>query len=231
MSNSIIKITTIASAALMLAASLSAAQAKGGGGGGHGGSHGGGGGSSMRMSSPSSSFHHHRRFLIVTPVVTRVETPVVVRRVIAPAPVAAAGMLTVADAQGRTFDTASKVWFDGTDRCYAGAKAFTLKAGNWFYGDAKWYEQDGMWRTDAAAPPAAVDCKTVPVFAARMKSPSGEQKVAAGTGFERQGTVDMEPGRPQVQTGAVDNPVEAPAKTDCKKYFPSVGESLSVPCQ
>lgn len=231
MSKSIIKITAIASAAIMLAATLSAAEARGGGGGGGGR---GGGGGGMRMSSHGShnNHHHHRRFLFVTPVVTpRVYEAPVVRRVAAPVVAAPAAILKIADAKGRTFDVASKVWFDGVDRCYAGRKTFALKAGDWFYGDAKWYEQDGTWRTGGGAEaPATVDCKTVPVFAARMQSPSGEQKVAAGTGFEKDGAIETEPGK--VQVGQIqDNQAETPKKTDCKKYFPSVGETLPVPCQ
>jgi hypothetical protein len=233
MSRTIKTITTLASAAFVLAATLSAADAKGGGGGGGRGGHGGGGGGGMRMSIGGGGgghhHHHHRRFHFVTPVTPRVVEPVAVRRVAAPVPVAAtpAAVTKIADSNGRTFDVASKVWFDGVDRCWSGKKAFSLKGGVWFYGDAKWYEQDGTWRTDAADGPTPVDCKAVPAFAARKPSEPGQQKVAGSADIEKERTGDAEPGK--VQVGQTNEGPGARA-TECKKYFPSVGETLPVPC-
>lgn len=104
--------------------------------------------------------HHHRPVVVPRPVVVQP----------APQPIAQqpAAVVRNADDQGRTFDLASRTWFDGRDRCWTGTQAWTFQGGSWFYGPATWYENNGQWMTNAANPPSQVDCATIPVFAARM---------------------------------------------------------------
>lgn len=152
----------------------------------------------------------------------------------------------IADGKGREFDAASKVWFDGKDRCFSGQQAFTFKAGSWFYGTSKWYEADGSWQTDAAVAPIAVNCGSAPVFAARVKpaapqpgSPSKDTQYSESRGNASGGTA-----QPEVPpTKMAEIPAEPPAKgaprtdfapaksPECKKYFPSVGGMMNVPCE
>jgi hypothetical protein len=146
-------------------------------------------------------------------------------------------IIKYADGNGRVYDLASKVWSDGKSHCWSGKHAWTYKNGTWFYGTSRWYEADGTWRTDLAADaPAVVDCETVPAFAA-IKPTTGQE-------LSRRSIDDGE----ATQYG---NATEAPTKavdkadgprsarvdgagakpTECKKYFPSVGETLPVPCE
>lgn len=115
--------------------------------------------------------HHHHRHQ-ARPVI--VHRPVTVQR--QQQPVAALPALRSADDLGRTYDVASRTWFDGRDRCWTGQQAWTFRGGSWFYGQAAWYESNGQWLTNAADTPAQVDCAKVPVFAARM--PKGADKSA-----------------------------------------------------
>jgi hypothetical protein len=146
----------LASAVVAAATSLSpAAQAKGGGGGMKFG-----GGSSMKFSSGPSQHHNphfrvFRRDTIVTPVYKAEE----VRR-IKPAPVlvSAAPIIRYADGKGHVYDVASKVWCDGNNHCWSGQLAWTYRDGTWLYGTSRWYESDGVWKTDAANGPVVVDC-------------------------------------------------------------------------
>lgn len=103
--------------------------------------------------------HHHRHH----------SRPVIVQRPVQPQqPVAVLPSVRLADDLGRAYDTASRTWFDGRDRCWSGAQAWTFKGGSWFYGQAAWFESSGQWMTNAGDTPAQVDCARIPVFAARI---------------------------------------------------------------
>lgn len=104
--------------------------------------------------------HHSRPIIVQRPVVVP-QQPVVQQP-------AALPVARTADDQGRTYDLASRSWFDGRDRCWSGAQAWSFQGGSWFYGQAAWYESNGQWMTNAANPPAQVDCARIPVFAARV---------------------------------------------------------------
>jgi hypothetical protein len=221
----------VASAVVAAATSLSpAAQAKGGGGHSGGGGMKLGGSSAMKFSSgPSQNHHPHfrvfRRDTIVTPVYKAEE---VTTKRIKPVLVSAAPIIRYADGNGHVYDVASKVWCDGNKHCWTGQLVWAYRDGTWFYGTSRWYEADGVWKTDAADGPTAVDCETIPVFASLK--PTTEQQVARSDG-------ESEPSR---DTPAVVIPVKTVDKSpatvaakpaDCKKYFPSVGEMVSVPCE
>jgi hypothetical protein len=202
---------------------VSAAEARGGGRGGH--------------------FHFHAS-RVWTPTFEKPrEEPYVVRRKViektyVEKKTVTASVKTV-DAKGRQYDPASKVWFDGKGQCWSGKEAFALKNGVWFYGDARWYEVNGAWKTNAAEAPATIDCEASPIFAAKLQgAPKTETRKTVG---ENTG----EKARPVKKTTAASGPAikvagqtaeeparsgEAPKATECKKYFPNVGEMLSVPC-
>ena len=200
-----------------------AAQAKGGGGG--GGHHSGGG---MKFSSAPSNHHHHRVFRRDSYVASGYKAEEAREKRAKLVALPAAAIIRYADGKGRVYDLASKAWCDGNNHCWTGKYAWTFKDGAWFYGANRWYEADGGWRTDAAEAPAVVDCETIPAFA-KLK-PTAELQVVT---------------RPdEDQTGQPNDTREAPTKTvetapispgakptECKKYFPSVGETLPVPCE
>ena len=220
-----------------------AAQAKGGG-----GHHFGGGGSAMKMSSgggmkmgsggmkfSSGPKHHHFRVFRRAPIIVPIYKPeeVAAKRA-KPLIVSTSPIVRYADGKGHVYDVASKTWCDGNKHCWSGKLAWTFKDGTWFYGTARWYEVNGVWKTDAADGPVAVDCETIPVFASLK--PTTEQVARR--------EIDNEGGRPKdapaaaapiktVETSpASPQPGVAAAKpTDCKKYFPSVGGMVSVPCE
>src|SRR5262245_19797656 len=66
--------------------------------------------------------HDHRTVIVPRPAVVQ-PTP----QPIAQQP---AGVIRNADDQGRTFDLASRTWFDGRDRCWTGAQAWTFQGGS-----------------------------------------------------------------------------------------------------
>src|SRR5438105_3290318 len=87
-------------------------------------------------------------------------------------------------------------------------------------------QAEGAWRTDAAEAPVVVDCETLPAFA-KLK-PTTELQIVSRPD-------DDQTGQPQA-TPPIKTVEKAPAgpgakPTDCKKYFPSVGETLPVPCE
>jgi hypothetical protein len=201
-----------------------AAQAKGG----HGGHHGG-------------HFRFHR---VWTPTFERsYEPPVVVRRKVIQKVYVEKKTVAITpktiDGMGRQYDPAARVWFDGKSQCWSGEEAFALKSGVWFYGDARWYELNGAWKTNVAEAPAAIDCEASPVIAAKLQ---GNAKPKGETAGKDVGQNTGEQAQPEKKTTAADTPpvkvaAEEPAKpadppkaTECKKYFPSVGEMLTVPC-
>ena len=213
----------VASAAVAAATAwVPAAQARGG-------HHFGGGFKSTKFSSALSRQRHHRfrvfrRDTIVAPVYKAQE---VAARRIKPAIVATGPSVKYADGMGRVYDAGSKAWCDGNNHCWTGKLAWTFKDGTWFYGASRWHEVGGVWRTDAAEAPTPVDCETVPAFASLK--PTTEQQTAHKA-------IDNDSGRKKESAMAA-APDTAPANaaaakpTDCKKYFPSVGETLPVPCE
>jgi hypothetical protein len=217
------KTMTIVASAVIAAATtwVPAAQAKGGH---HGGGHHGGG---MKFSSGPSHHHHHhrvfRRDTIVAPSYKAEELRVKrAKPVIVPAD--KGPIVKYADGNGRVYDLGSKVWCDGSKHCWTGKFAWTFKNGTWFYGSSRWYEVDGVWKTDAAEAPAVVDCETIPVFASLK--PTTEQQVA------RKETENS--GGQSKDAPAAATPIKASSgakPTECKKYFPSVGEMVPVPCE
>ena len=162
--------------------------------------------------------HHHRRSIIVTPVYTETRrAPVVTEKKI---------IVSYADGMGRLYDVASKTWYDGKGQCWTGKSPWTFKSGSWFYGSYRWAPSGDTWRTNGPEAPVAVDCSTVPAFAA---------KPAAIGGYADQG----DPVEPKVATVPATPPITAVEKANgntaktgnCKQYFPSVGEMLPVPCK
>jgi hypothetical protein len=208
----------IMASAVVAAATSFAPMAYAKGGGGHSG--GGGGGMKMSMSSgPKSSFHHQhlRVFRRDTVVASSYKTEELRTKRIKPVIVPAdkGPILKYADGRGRVYDLASKTWCDGNNHCWTGALAWTFRDGAWFYGTSRWYEADGTWRSDAANAPVAVDCETIPAFAA-IKPTTGQQ--VARKDIDNEGLQK-------------DGPTAASKPAECKKYFPSVGEMVSVPCE
>jgi hypothetical protein len=198
-----------------------AAQAKGGGGG--GGHHSGGG---MKFSSAPSNHHHHRVFRRDSYVASGYKAEEAREKRAKLVALPAAAIIRYADGKGRVYDLASKAWCDGNNHCWTGKYAWTFKDGTWFYGSNRWYEAEGTWRTDAAEAPTVVDCETLPAFA-KLK-PTTELQIVSRPD-------DDQTGQPQA-TPPIKTVEKAPAgpgakPTDCKKYFPSVGETLPVPCE
>ena len=140
------------------------------------------------------------------------------------------------DGKGGQYDPAAKVWFDGKSQCWSGKDAFAFKNNVWFYGSARWYELNGAWKTNAAEAPSAIDCEASPVISAKLQG--GKPKGASGKDVGQ----NEEKAEPAKKTTAEATPPvkvaaeapatapEAPKAAECKKYFPSVGEMLSVPC-
>lgn len=174
--------------------------------------------------------HHHRhhrwhRPIIVTPVYTE-------RRVVKPAPVIKQAPVIVryADGQGRVYDSASGVWHDGQNHCWAGKFPWTFKSGSWFYGNYRWHPSNGTWLTNAAEAPAPIDCKSSPAFAAKAAPGTGQKELG---GYAEQGE-PTDPDRAPVAAAKVEpaGPQTSNASSGggCKKYFPNLGEMLPVPC-
>ena len=152
--------------------------------------------------------------------------------------VAAEPAAKLIDGKGRQFDAAAKVWFDGKGQCWSGKEAFAFKSGNWFYGNARWYELNGSWKTNAAEGPAAIDCEASPMISAKLQGnakPKGDEpNKDVGQNSDK-----TEPAKKTTAEAAAPVKVatETPAPSaqtskagECKKYFPSVGEMLAVPC-
>jgi hypothetical protein len=188
-------------------------------------------------------FHFHHQW---TPSFERSDDePVVVhRRVIKKvyvekkAPAVAASPKT-GDGKGRLYDPAAKVWFDGKGQCWSGKEAFGFKNGNWFYGSARWYELNGTWKTNAAEGPATIDCEASPMIAAKLDGKSKAKDDATAKSVGQGNEEKVEPKKKataaaektvKVATEAPAKAADAPKPTECKKYFPSVGEMLTVPC-
>jgi hypothetical protein len=143
-------------------------------------------------------------------------------------------LVKFADGQGRQFDPASKVWFDGKSQCWHGPKQFTFKNGDWFYGKTDWLEVNGSWRAVSGDAPELVSCESVPLFAAKATKAvqaSKLDKAENAAGQPASGTSG--PAKIKTAEGDTSAPAQkpaAPASSECKKYFPSVGQLVAVPC-
>jgi hypothetical protein len=145
-------------------------------------------------------------------------------------------MAKLADGQGRMFDPATKVWFDGRNSCWNGGYPWTFKNGAWFFGSYRWYQAgDGMWKTDAPETPIAIDCATVPAFAAKAKPAMAKidrKETVEHTDETAPTTAENKTTIKTADQSIVEKPARVDAKpANCKKYFPSVGALLSVPCE
>ena len=165
-------------------------------------------------------------------VVRRKKRKVIVKQVVKyvekPAPAA-----KYSDALGRQFDPASKVWFDGKGQCWSGDKPFALKSGSWFYGDARWVETTSGWGVSNGNLPQQVSCDGIKAFSTKIEQAEAKPaKTVVEPKVEKveQAELKTEPVQKPVARVATSNP-DTPAKaSECKKYFPSVGEMVSVPC-
>ena len=133
-------------------------------------------------------------------------------------------LVKFADGFGRQFDPTSKVWFDGKSQCFSGKEQFTFKNNAWSYGGSKWTESNGIWKTTSADAPQLVSCRSVPSFAAKAGA------FAAQTAKREETPPAIVP-KIKTAEGTTSEPAKsAPASTECKRYFPSIGQMLLVPC-
>ena len=152
----------------------------------------------------------------------------VVKYVEKPAPAA-----KYSDAQGRQFDPTSKVWFDGKSQCWSGDKPFAFKSGSWFFGDARWVETSSGWGVSSGEVPQQVSCDGIKAFSAKIEQAQvkpAKSVVEPKVEKVEQAELKTEPVQKPVARVVTSNP-DTPVKvSECKKYFPSVGEMVSVPC-
>lgn len=143
-------------------------------------------------------------------------------------------LVKFADGEGRQFDPASNVWFDGKSQCWSGKEQFTFKNGDWSYGKKDWAEADGSWKVSSGGSPELVSCESVPSFAAKANAIA--TKTAAQNGKIEKGAAPVTPRPAKIKTAESDvsaisqKPVSTPASAECKKYFASVGQMITVPC-
>jgi hypothetical protein len=191
------------------------------------GKHHGGGGFRIGGGHHFHHRHHHRRHIIVTPVYTErvVRKPVVQEKVV---------VVRYEDGMGRVYDLASKTWYDGASRCWSGKLAWTFKNGAWSYGSYGWSETSGNWRTSAPQAPAEVDCGTIPAFAGKfaptVSQSSGQKEMIGSPDQGGQPKAAPKPLTPPVKTADKGSETPVNATGECKKYVPSLGEMLPVPC-
>ena len=166
-------------------------------------------------------------------VVRRKKPKVIVKQVVKYVEKPAPARPKYSDAQGRQFDSTSKVWFDGKGQCWSGDKAFAFKSGSWFYGDARWVETSSGWGVSTGGLPQQVSCDGIKAFSAKIEQAEAKPaKTVAEPKVEKveQAELKAEPVQKPVARVVTSNP-DTPAKaSECKKYFPSVGEMVSVPC-
>lgn len=158
--------------------------------------------------------------------------------------VAQASVARFADGKGRMFDTVSKVWFDGKGQCWMGEEGFGFKSGSWFYGDARWIESSAGWGVTSGTAPEQVSCQGIKAFSGKVQEAEAKPVKAEPVKSEAVKKVAEVETRKVEQAEVVSEPVAKPAKAattvatdntpaksgECKKYFPSVGELVSVPC-
>ena len=154
-------------------------------------------------------------------------------------------MVKFADGEGRQFDPSSKVWFDGKSQCWSGQEQFTFKNDDWSYGKKEWTESNGSWKVASGDAPELVSCESVPSFSAKAnafatKTATQTSKIEKADNADKGATSQPAPVTPspaKIKTAEGDasaiaqKPVTTPAASaECKKYFPSVGQMISVPC-
>lgn len=143
-------------------------------------------------------------------------------------------LVKFADGEGRQFDPASNVWFDGKSQCWSGKEQFTFKNGDWSYGKKDWAEANGSWKVSSGDSPELVSCESVPSFAAKANAIA--TKTAAQNSKIEKGAAPVAPRPAKIKTAESDvsaisqKPVSTPASAECKKYFASVGQMITVPC-
>ena len=155
-----------------------------------------------------------------------------------------APLVKFADGEGRQFDPSSKVWFDGKSQCWSGQEQFTFKNGDWSYGKKEWAEGDGSWKVASGDAPELVSCESVPSFSAKAdafatKTAAQRSKLEKAENADKGATSQPAPATPgpaKIKTAESDTsaiaqkPVTPSTSAECKKYFPSVGQMISVPC-
>lgn len=184
-------------------------------------------------------FHHHHRHVYRRPVYTETYRETYRAPPRMPPPRVPA-QVAYADDQGREYDPATRVWFDGKDQCWTGRQPWVFRSGSWHYGASPWRRVEGVWQTNAAVEPVAVSCSSSPLFAAKAKPEAEpERKVSSKrlNGYSEGRETDSAPETPKRTAekapsgGAGDEPEPTkPSSSECTKYFPAVGKSLPVPC-
>ena len=162
---------------------------------------------------PKSAVEPPKHYQAVRPS-QRVHIEKVDRAIKKAAPAKVVPLVKFADGEGRQFDPASQVWFDGESRCWSGAKQFTFKDGDWFYGKREWIEDNGTWKAVAGELPELVSCESVPSFAAKAKAfaaktaaPASKKAENADTGAASQPT-PVTPAPSKIKTaGAIARPL------------------------
>jgi hypothetical protein len=157
-----------------------------------------------------------------------------------PAKATTAAAAKTEDSQGRMFDPVSKTWFDGKGQCWKGDKAFAYRSGSWFYGNARWVETTSGWGVTSGTLPGQVSCDGIQAFSGRI-----QQAQTTPAPAQPKTTQTQAPAEPPAQVANAPAPAPAPepqattttpapaapaTARECKKYFPSVGEMVTVPC-
>ena len=152
-------------------------------------------------------------------------------------------LVKFADGEGRQFDPASKIWFDGKSQCWSGKEQFTFKNDDWSYGKKEWAESNGAWKVASGDAPELVSCESVPSFSAKANA-FATKTAAQGSKLEKaenagKGASQPAPATPgpaKIKTAEGDTaaiaqkPATPSTSAECKKYFPSGGQMISVPC-
>ena len=146
----------------------------------------------------------------------------------------AAPVVKYVDGEGRQFDRASKTWFDGANGCWKGDKSFAYRSGAWFYGNARWVQTSSGWGVSSGELPDQVDCAAVKVFADKIVPASKGPEVPAADAPKPTATKEVSSRAAAAAPAPSLSESKAPEATanasDCKKYLPSLGETVSVPC-
>jgi hypothetical protein len=183
--------------------------------------------------------HHHYRYreprhVAPAPRYTQPQPYKAARPTPVPAAPQATGTVRYADNMGRVYDPASGLWHDGQNRCWGGKYQWTFKNGTWLYGSHSWFPASGSWQTNAPEPPSPIDCRSSPAFASSSGGAPGQKEVG---GYADQG----EPAEPRAVHSSAPTPAKTADKAEpaapratadgtCKKYLPSVGQMVAVPC-
>lgn len=171
------------------------------------------------------------RVIRVMPRVVR-ETPRVIKPVATPAPA-----VKYADDAGRLFDRSSKTWFDGTIECWKGSKGFVYRGNDWFYGNARWVQTSNGWGVSSGELPAKVDCSGVKSLAGKIKPVAAVSEAPAPIAVKPAAAPKETPTRAAQSSPATPTTTSTPKNDeatatvgDCKRFLPSLGETVSVPC-